>query len=339
MKYEDMDEKLATKNSMNYVHKTSMIETNDSKPYKELEPEKLNLSILQNNLGNCLNIIDDEIMKGYITKLDQLPIIKMEDGFEQELNDIHFFKISELVYQEDEFSVDKLAMIFHALSNKSCTLVLMLKSNGEQTNFYLGARPRENNSAGTLFQMLRQSLLGFFPGSRITEYYDEDMRKDMQSIKVGCVSSVTCVADYKQDSNTVSNKDFIQGLEKFVYAVQGKAYTAVFIADSVAYDTLMMRKREYEQIYTQISPFANMQMSFAVSDSESSSIGSNEGETISASYTKTKGRSETKMYTKTYSMSSTETTGRTNTDTETHTNNKSETMGENSYSRKIRCRK
>src|SRR5699024_383605 len=118
-----------------------------------------------------------------------------------------------------------------------------------------------------------------------------------------------------------------QGLEKFVYAVQGKAYTAVFIADSVAYDTLMMRKREYEQIYTQISPFANMQMSFAVSDSESSSIGSNEGETISASYTKTKGRSETKMYTKTYSMSSTETTGRTNTDTETHTNNKSETMG------------
>lgn len=327
MKYEDMDEKLATKNSMNYVHKTSMIETNDSKPYKELEPEKLNLSILQNNLGNCLNIIDDEIMKGYITKLDQLPIIKMEDGFGQELNDIHFFKISELVYQEDEFAVDKLAMIFHALSDKSCTLVLMLKSNGEQTNFYLGARPRENNSAGTLFQMLRQSLLGFFPGSRITEYYDEDMRKDMQSIKVGCVSSVTCVADYKQDSNIVSNKDFIQGLEKFVYAVQGKAYTAVFIADSVAYDTLMMRKREYEQIYTQISPFANMQMSFAVSDGKSSSIGSNEGETISASYTDTKGRSETKMYTKTYSMSSTETTGRTNTDTETHTNNKSETMG------------
>lgn len=58
-------------------------------------------------------------------------------------------------------------MVFHALANKPCTLVLMLRSDGEKTDFYLGARPNDERSAGTLFQMLKQSLLGF---SRVVKF-------------------------------------------------------------------------------------------------------------------------------------------------------------------------
>ena len=112
-------------------------ESKEMPQYMEPEPSALNIDILQNNLGNCLNIIDDEVMKGYVTKLEQLPIEKSENYLNENLKEIHFFKISELVYQEDEVSVDKLAMVFHGLSNKPCTLVLMLKSNGEKTEFYL----------------------------------------------------------------------------------------------------------------------------------------------------------------------------------------------------------
>lgn len=327
MKFEDMDSKIPDDSSEKYVPKTEVFEVNDTKPYREPDLENMNLGILQNNLGNCLGIIDDEVMKGYVTKLDQLPVIKPDEGFEKNLKDIHFFKISELVYQENEFSVDKLAMVFQALSNKPCTLVMMLKSDGIKTDFYLGARPKGENSAGTLFQMLKQSLLGFFPGSRIADYFDEDMKKDMQSIKIGCISSVTCVADYKQNPDSVSNKDFIQGLEKFVYAMQGKCYTALFIADNVEHDDLMMRKREYEQIYTQISPFANMQMSFNVSDGGSLSTGTSEGKTTSVSHTETKGESETKTETTTHTVGNSETVGTTDTDTDTHTVNESEADG------------
>lgn len=247
------------------------------------QPQNLNIEVLQENLGHCLSIIDDEVMKGYVTKLDTLPIVKLDETALENLNAIHFFRISELVYQEDEFSVDKLSMVFHALSGKPCTLVLMLKSDGIKTDFYLGARPDDDYSAGTLFQMLKQSLMGFFPGSRIEDYYDEDMKKDIDALDVGCISSVTSVADYKQEQDNMTNKEFIQGLEKFVYAVHGKAYTAMFIANNLSYDELMFRKREYEQIYTQISPFANMQMSFMVTDGTSH----------------TKGKADTEVTTKT----------------------------------------
>ena len=121
--------------------------------------------------------------------------------------------------------------------------------------------------------MLKKTLLGFFPGSRIETFYDENCKKMMNELKVRSVSSVTSVADYKRNEDTVTNKDFIQGLEKFVYAMQGTAYTAVFLADSVSYGQLMERRREYESICTQISPFANMQLNFSVSDGQSASSG------------------------------------------------------------------
>lgn len=299
----------------------------DARPYAGPLPEKMNISVLQNNLGNCLDIIEDEVMKGYVTRLDQLPIIKSETMINPDIQEIHFFKISELVYQEDEFSVDKLAMVFHALSNRPCTLVLMLKSDGEKTDFYLGARPNGNNSAGTLFQMLKQSLLGFFPGSRITEYYDEKMKEDLRSLDVGCVSSVTCIADYKQNENLVSNRDFIQGLEKFVYTMQGKSYTAIFIADSMDHDELLQRKYEYEQIYTQVSPFAEMQLNFSVSDGGSTSVSSSEGTAKGNSHTVSSGNSHTVTDGTTFTTGTNESTGRTETLSHTATESDSAADG------------
>lgn len=310
-----------------YTEKRENVQKYNHRPYLQQSPEKMNLDILQNNLGNCLRIIDDEVMKGYVTRLNRLPIIRPDAEVYEDLQDIHFFKISELVYQEDEFSVEKLGMVFHALANRPCTLVLMLKSDGGTTDFYLGARPNSRNSAGTLFQMLKQSLLGFFPGSRISEYYDEHMKKDMMSMNIGCISSVTCVADYKNSHDSMTNKDFIQGLEKFVYAMQGKGYTAVFIADSLEHEELMERKREYEQIYTQISPFANMQMNFTVSDGKSSSAGSSDSSTKNFSHTQTSGTGRTETDGKTHTTGLTETTGTTETGTYAHTVSESKSEG------------
>ena len=100
MKFEDIDKIVADDKPI--ISKQVINEQLDNnEPYKEPEPSRLNLNVLQNNLGNCLSIIDDEVMKGYVTKLEQFPIIKVNEGFEEGLNDIHFFKISELVYQEE----------------------------------------------------------------------------------------------------------------------------------------------------------------------------------------------------------------------------------------------
>lgn len=296
---------------------------NTHQPVYKNPVNEIRLSILQENLTHCLEMIDDEIMKGYLGKLEDFPVIPLEEGKVEALQDIHFFKITELVYQEEEFSVHKLSTVFHALSNKPCTLVLMIRSDGLHNHFYLGVRSRnEKYSSGTMMQMLKQSLLGMFPGSQIEPYYDEDMLEDQKQEKRECLSCATCVADFKQEEQ-LDNRSFVQGLEKFVYSMRGKAYTAYFIGDSLGQRELLQIKGEYEKIYSQISPFADMQINFSISDSR----GEAQGNTQGFSYNQSKGN--TISSSSSYSGSVNRTTGTTHTKgtSDTDTRNQSSTEG------------
>ncbi len=251
---------------------------------------ELNFAALQQNLNHCLTIIDNEVMKDYVPSLCRCPVIPLEEASLEELQQIQFFRISKLVYQEDEFSVHKLATIFNALSNKPCTLVLMIQSDGQNNDFYLGVRSRDvRHSTGTMKQLLEQSLLGLFPGSDTEGYYSEALQTDMERLCTGCVSSVTCIADYKQDKDSVGNKDFIQGLEKFVNSMQGKAFTAICIANNLEHQDLTETRKEYERIYSMMSPFANMQYNYALNQSKGTSDSDTRGNVRSVNVNRTAG--------------------------------------------------
>ena len=260
-----------------------------------------NLAKLQNNLNNSLKIIDDEVMKGYLTKLETLPILEVkEEEFKKNLKPIQFFKITELVYEEEEFSVYKLSTLFNSLCNNKCTLVLMLKSDGVNNDFYLGVRSNsEENSSATMMKTLKNSLMGLFPGSQVADYYNENIEDDMQELKINCISSVSCVADFRQKEDGLDDKKFVQGLEKFINSMQGRSYQAIFIAENIGYDNLMKVKRDYEGIYTQISPFTNTQLNFSTSESTGSSKGESEGRTQTTGKSNTKGTSTNQSSTKT----------------------------------------
>lgn len=283
-------------------------------PYKE-ESASMTLSMLQQNLGSCLQIIDDEVMHGYITRLHQLPIIEADRNRIDSLKDIHFFRISELVYQENESVLYKLAAVFGSLSSKRCTLVLMIKSDGNQNDFYLGVRSLdERYSSGTMMQMLQYSLLGMFPGSHIDKYYDDELKKDMKQLCIGSISSVTCVADYKQETDDVDNRQFVQGLDKFIDSMRGKSYMALLIADNLEYMDLAYKKGELENIYTQISPFANMQFNFTSSNTEGISDGKSMGTAENISYGINSGINTSVMMGKTHTRGTNESYGVTDTE-------------------------
>ncbi|WP_285824887.1 ATP-binding protein [Schaedlerella arabinosiphila] len=258
-------------------------------------PDEFNFRTLQQNLQNCLAIVDNEVMKKYVPSLQNCDVMLLDDTELEKLQQIQFFRISELVYQENEFSVHKLATIFNALSNKPCTLVLMIRSDGQDHNFYLGVRSRDiRYSTGTMRQQLEQSLLGLFPGSDTADYFNEEMQEYLNKLDTGCISSVTCIADYKQDKEFVDNKEFIQGLEKFIYSMQGKPFTAICIANNLEHCDLIETRKEYERIYTLLSPFANIQYNYSLNNSSSISDSDTQGNTETESRGETAGVSITR---------------------------------------------
>ncbi|WP_294160550.1 ATP-binding protein [uncultured Selenomonas sp.] len=253
------------------------------------------LAVLQDNLRHCLGILDDEVLKGYLTRLSAMPIVAM-DGKElaalEQTDDIYFFRITELVYQENEFSVPKFATLFHSMANKPCTLVLMVVSDGTTNALYLGVRAeREEHSSSTLASILQQSLDGLFPGSRVQPFFKEDIEASLKKLSFGSVTSATGIADFQQNVETLDDKKFVQGLEKFIDSMQGKRYHAFFVAENMGREQIQALRREYEDIYTQISPFAAMTLSFSQSKSNASAEGTSESTMRGTSDTESRGTS------------------------------------------------
>lgn len=279
-------------------------------------PEQPAFAAMQKNLHDCLTVVDNEVMKEYLPVLQRCEVVPVDEDELSQLDQIQFFRINELVYQENEFSVDKLATVFNTLSNKPCTLVLMIRSNGQTNNFYLGVRSRDGKrySTGTMRGMLEQSLLGLFPGSLTGDYYSEQLSADLSELEhSGCVSSVTCVADYKQESEGQANKNFIQGLEKFVDSMQGRFFTVICIANNLSHQDLVQTRQGYEQIYTELSPFANMQYNYAVNKSSSQS----KSGTITSGQSQTRGTSKGMSVSQSTSEAQTRGTNRSTTHTDT----------------------
>lgn len=178
-------------------------------------------------------------------------------------------------------------------------------------------------------QLLEQSFLGLFQGSNTADYFTEMMKADLDKLKIGAVSSVTCIADYKQENETIQNKNFIQGLEKFIYSMAGKAFTAVCIANNVSHQELIETRKDYERIYTLMSPFANMQYNYVMNQSSSTSNSDTQGETKTESSGITKGTStnNSESDARTYGTSSAHTTTYTKGNTVSVGSGKSHTVG------------
>ena len=273
---------------------------------------------LQQNLNNCLRIIDDEVLKGYITQIDDLPIVQADSDYLSQLDKVQFFRITELVYQENEFSPYKLAAVFSTLKNKPCTLVLLIKSDGQNNGVYLGVRSLDPRySSGTMRQLLESTLLGQFPGTKVQRSTDNGLPDDLDQTNIKCISSVTGIADYKQSEEKVDDSNFIQGLEKFINGMKGRQFTAVFLAEDLSHNDLAEIRREYENIYTQISPFANIQYNFANTVGSGKSQSKSKGNTTTTTEGKSEGTTTSSSDTNTYTIGSSKTSGRTDTRGET----------------------
>lgn len=253
-------------------------------------------AVLQEQLAEASLLVDDIVLKNYLTSLTDFEVIPLDASLKQ-ISDIRFFKISEMVYQSNEYSTYKFASVFNSLQNLNCGIFIIADSNGEKTEFYMGVRSFDGRrTTKSLKDTLRNALCGQFPGVKTKDLLDPEAESFLANIEAKNIAAVSCVANNKDDEFN-DNEKFIQGLEKLSLAMQGQRYTVVILAKSTSQEQLADTRRAYEQIYTQLSPFANMQMSYgrnqAVNISEAFSKGTTHGTSHSTNISTQTGRSHT----------------------------------------------
>lgn len=227
-----------------------------------------------------LEIIDEYVRKKYLTRLSDMQIMPLGEitPLEEDLIDnVRMYRITEMVYQKDESVMDKFTTVFNTLATYNASVFFLIDSDGRRANYYLGVRNNEANdslkkrSTVTLGDTLKQTLIGHFPGVKIE---NEDRKKiaELSEKIIGLknVTSVSVVGSSRREKEQPQN-EFAQGMEKLCLAMSGRPYTAVIIADNKnAWDVQQMRK-QYQELYTALSPLQKIQISDSRSETESRS--------------------------------------------------------------------
>lgn len=242
-----------------------------------------NYDTLQSQLAEASLLVDDIVLKNYLTKLTELDIIPLPDNLKQ-ISDIRLFKITEMVYQNDEYSTYKFASVFNSVQNLNCGVFIIADSDGQRTDFYMGVRALDDKrTTKSLKDTLRNALRGQFPGVKTNDLLDSAAEQVLSGVQSKNIAAVSCVANNK-DTEFNDNERFIQGLDKLVLAMQGQRYTAVILAKSTSAAQLAETRRAYENIYTQLSPFANMQLSYGTNTALNVSNAFSQGTTTGTSH-------------------------------------------------------
>jgi hypothetical protein len=256
--------------------------------------EELNSQYLK-----AYQLVDDIVLKNYISKLSAMELMPLDESINKTNigDNVRFFKITEMVYEKDEYATYKFATVFNAVSNLECSVFIIIDSDGDKTEFYLGIRSlNSRRTTNSLKETLKNSLLGQFPGVKTQDFMEKNMLEFLDRIDGSSIAVTSCVAKNK-DEDITENKSFLQGLEKLAVSMQGQRYTGVIIANGTTNEQLQLVKKGYENIYTQLSPFAEMQINFGENEAYNISRAFSEGETKGISYSKsfsfTKGTSDT----------------------------------------------
>ncbi|WP_455036349.1 ATP-binding protein [Leptotrichia massiliensis] len=250
---------------------------------------------MESSFKKTLEIIDDAILKNYVTNLYQLIPEKNHEKLSKTVQNVRMYRITKMVYEKNEFSLHKFTSVFNSLSHISTSVFLMIDSNGLETELYVGIKSDDKRRTATSTgKLLFNILKGQFPGIELQNKFGNEIEDLLNKPRGEFVSAVTSIGNLVDEENR-NNEEFVQGLEKLIKTMEGQKYRAVILAENKSNEDLKKLRTGYEEIYNSLSPFSKMQINFSENKgtnySNSSSIGISTGTTYSKNDSVTEGNS------------------------------------------------
>ena len=283
-------------------------------------PQSLNKEIIsyQERAMNAMQLVDDIVLKNYLTQLSAMDIVPIPDDLNTD--EVILFKINKMVYEKDEYATDKFISVVSAMTYTHSSIYLIVDGHKDSTDFYLGIKCEdEQRGSSSVAETFKSAILGQFPGAEFTDYSHIEVgakfsKQDKLLHRITEAASVSLcvgVASYKNSKGEYTNTNFIQGIEKFALAMQGKEYTAVILASNIPNAEIANIRQGYEQVYTELSAMATQQLAYSTNESLANAMSRTKGysDTVNQSYTQ--GTSDAE------GTSSTHTEGSSNTTTHT----------------------
>ena len=245
-----------------------------------LEKQQLSAQRSLNDLTDQLTLADHLVYKKYLTELQNYGMVELSQKM-LEVQDpaqcIRMFQLKKLTLKKGEDMFQKLSTVYYSSMAQGCSLAVMIDVPEENAdaNIYLGVRedPLKQSMKSRKLEIsskaLQKVLLSNFPGSDIKGISPEAGKKLLEEAfgeEQEAVASVSCVAALRDKSKT-EDKAFVQGIERFMDAMEGEKYTALFLAEPVSNETQAAIRSGYENLYSTLSPFRKSTWSYTENQS------------------------------------------------------------------------
>ena len=245
-----------------------------------LEKQQLSAQRSLNDLTNQLTLADHLVYKKYLTELQNYGMVELSQKMLDVQNPaqcIRMFQLKKLTLKKGEDMFQKLSTVYYSSMAQGCSLAVMIDvpEGNAGANIYLGVRedPLKQSMKSRKLEIsskaLQKVLLSNFPGSDIKGISPEAGKKLLEEAfgeEQEAVASVSCVAALRDKSKT-EDKAFVQGIERFMDAMEGEKYTALFLAEPVSNETQAAIRSGYENLYSTLSPFRKSTWSYTENQS------------------------------------------------------------------------
>ena len=251
----------------------------------DLQMTNQNLSQRQSmeELANQLTLADHLVYKKYLPELQNYPLVEPSEEMKRMLDVktcIKLFQMKELTLKKGEDMLQKLSTVYHSSMALGCSLAVMIDvpADGAPADVYLGVRQNpgrqsiDNRDLAISGDAIEKGMKSNFPGSEVQELHQEEIDALLEDDNgsfgsaQSVIASVSCVAALRDKSKT-EDKAFIQGIERFIDAMDGDAYTALFLAEPVTEETQAGIRNGYEELYSALSPFRKTTWSYTENES------------------------------------------------------------------------
>lgn len=234
-------------------------------------------------LANQLTLADHLVYKKYLPELQNYPLVEPSEEMKRMLDVktcIKLFQMKELTLKKGEDMLQKLSTVYHSSMALGCSLAVMIDvpADGAPADVYLGVRQNpgrqsiDNRDLAISGDAIEKGMKSNFPGSEVQELHQEEIDALLEDDNgsfgsaQSAIASVSCVAALRDKSKT-EDKAFIQGIERFIDAMDGDAYTALFLAEPVTEETQAGIRNGYEELYSALSPFRKTTWSYTENES------------------------------------------------------------------------
>jgi putative ATP-binding protein len=240
--------------------------------------------------------------KSYLSELGQFDLQTLDKFPSEKIDffaDVRIFKVERIVLENKQSMLESITAAYTALGAAGYSVFLLLQSNGSETTVYLGTRGEAERTQGnTAGQLLNETFKGHFAGSLLTQLKgkeSEELSKIFSAVSSPSITAITGVPSLSVEER----EHFMQGLEHFIDAAEGRKYQALILAEPVSSLQLDIIQAGYESVATQLSPLLKQTLSFGENESENVGLSLSEG--ISHSFGTSIGLTESKG--KNYSIS------------------------------------